>query len=269
MKLKVVSTAFLSLLLSIAIASVNANPVMIDDIIYFVGEDINATISHAGPVVQANVNGTYVFWAPGTPPTEATMYYPVPSSASNISVKIDETTLAWNWNNTHYDTVIGDYPFINWTITLVPNSGFTISVHYEHPVPLIEGKYKFLYAFGTARLTRFKYCPANITTYISKDVAHTEDDIDVYLVTPQLEPAYYTMTSLDEVWKVRYTEENTTGTKDFLITIKKNPPVGGIYIPVNKLELLAPYIGLTTLLAVAVISVGYVKKRKRDTKINS
>jgi len=45
--------------------------------------------------------------------------------------------------------------------------------------------------------------------------------------------------------------------------------VGGIYIPVNKLELLAPYIGLTILLAVAVIAVGYVKKRKRNTEFNS
>jgi hypothetical protein len=45
--------------------------------------------------------------------------------------------------------------------------------------------------------------------------------------------------------------------------------VGGIYIPVNKLELLAPYIGLTILLAVALITVGYVKKRKRDREINS
>jgi len=43
-------------------------------------------------------------------------------------------------------------------------------------------------------------------------------------------------------------------------------PVGGISIPINKLELIAPYIGLTILLAVAVISVGYVKKRKRDFK---
>jgi len=39
-------------------------------------------------------------------------------------------------------------------------------------------------------------------------------------------------------------------------------PVGGIYIPVNKLELLAPYIGLTILLAVAVVTVGYARKRK-------
>jgi len=45
--------------------------------------------------------------------------------------------------------------------------------------------------------------------------------------------------------------------------------VGGISLPVNKLELLAPYIGLTILLAIAVISVVYVKKRKRNTEINS
>ena len=46
-------------------------------------------------------------------------------------------------------------------------------------------------------------------------------------------------------------------------------PVDGLWIPVNKLELLAPYIGLTILLAVAVVTVGYVKKRKRHTEINS
>jgi len=46
-------------------------------------------------------------------------------------------------------------------------------------------------------------------------------------------------------------------------------PVGGISIPVDKLELLTPYFGLTMLLAVAVITVVYVKKRKRHTEINS
>jgi hypothetical protein len=47
------------------------------------------------------------------------------------------------------------------------------------------------------------------------------------------------------------------------------PVVGGVYIPANKLELLAPYIGLTVLLAVAIVAVVYVKKRKRNTEINS
>jgi hypothetical protein len=55
-------------------------------------------------------------------------------------------------------------------------------------------------------------------------------------------------------------------------TVKVTIPgasVGGIYIPVNKVELLAPYIGLTILLAIAVSTIGYVKKRKRHTEINS
>jgi hypothetical protein len=42
------------------------------------------------------------------------------------------------------------------------------------------------------------------------------------------------------------------------------PAVGGIFVPVNKLELLAPYIGLTLLLAVAIVTMVYVKKRKKQ-----
>jgi nitrous oxidase accessory protein NosD len=51
--------------------------------------------------------------------------------------------------------------------------------------------------------------------------------------------------------------------------ILSSNPVGGISLPVNKLSLLAPYIGLTTLLAATVVAVVYVKKRKRKTEINS
>jgi hypothetical protein len=46
------------------------------------------------------------------------------------------------------------------------------------------------------------------------------------------------------------------------------PPVGGNQIPVNGLELLAPYIGLTILLVVVVTTVAYVKKRKRARSVN-
>ncbi|MDH5389815.1 MAG: hypothetical protein OEX10_01490 [Candidatus Bathyarchaeota archaeon] len=51
------------------------------------------------------------------------------------------------------------------------------------------------------------------------------------------------------------------------------PPVGGKATPIAKVavkpELQIPYIGLTILLAVAVMTVGYVKKRKRHTEIIS
>jgi len=54
-----------------------------------------------------------------------------------------------------------------------------------------------------------------------------------------------------------------------MISTSPSAPVGGISIPVNKLSLLAPYIASTTLLAVAAVAVIYVKKRKRQTEINS
>jgi hypothetical protein len=50
---------------------------------------------------------------------------------------------------------------------------------------------------------------------------------------------------------------------------KPTQPVVGNQIPANVLELLAPYIGLTILLAVAVTTVAYVKKRKRVRVANS
>jgi len=46
-------------------------------------------------------------------------------------------------------------------------------------------------------------------------------------------------------------------------------PVGGISIPVNKLELLAPYIGLAMLLAVALTTIVYAKKRKEKHRYPS
>lgn len=42
------------------------------------------------------------------------------------------------------------------------------------------------------------------------------------------------------------------------------PPVGGIWVPINKFELLAPYIGLVSVIATATASVVYVRCRKKQ-----
>ena len=52
---------------------------------------------------------------------------------------------------------------------------------------------------------------------------------------------------------------------DFCIS-EDTTSVGGISVPVNKLSLLAPYIGLTILLAATVVTVVYVKKGKRNAE---
>ncbi len=40
-------------------------------------------------------------------------------------------------------------------------------------------------------------------------------------------------------------------------------PVGGVWVPINKFELLAPWIGLASLITAAAVSVGYVRRRKK------
>jgi hypothetical protein len=77
------------------------------------------------------------------------MVYPTPPGTINISVKMDETELEWsNYtktfpDETHY-TAIGDWTMINCTIHPVLDQ-FTLTIHYEHPILLINGSYTFLY----------------------------------------------------------------------------------------------------------------------------
>ena len=43
-------------------------------------------------------------------------------------------------------------------------------------------------------------------------------------------------------------------------------PVGGIVVPVNKLELVAPYLGLAGLASLVAVGVVLVRRRKNTTK---
>jgi len=46
------------------------------------------------------------------------------------------------------------------------------------------------------------------------------------------------------------------------------PPVGGVRVPINKIKLLAPWIGLASLMVVSAASIVYVKHRKKqETKL--
>jgi len=128
-------------------------------------EYINYTISWVNGSLWAKVDGTY-------PLTKSTiecedqalsasstwftftgdalpMVYPTPPGTTNISMKMDETELEWsNYtqtfpDETHY-TAIGDWPMITCTIHPILDQ-FTLKIHYEHPILLINGSYTFLY----------------------------------------------------------------------------------------------------------------------------
>jgi len=81
---------------------------------------------------------------------------------------------------------------------------------------------------------------------------------------------YQNETGSDAIGDLPYViDANNTDRYPLMYPWGASPSVGGISIPVNKLSLLAPYIGLTALSAVAAITVVYVKKRKRKIEIIS
>ena len=128
-------------------------------------EYINYTICRVNGSLWAKVEGTYPLtkfdiecqnqsgefdntWFTFTGDT-LPMVYPTPPGTTNITVKIDETELQWSNctqifpDKTHY-TAIGNWTMISCTIHPVPDQ-FTLKIHYEHPIQLINGSYTFLY----------------------------------------------------------------------------------------------------------------------------
>jgi len=84
---------------------------------------------------------------------------------------------------------------------------------------------------------------------------------------------YQNLTDSDGIWDHPYIIDGNNQDNYPLVNPWTPPPtptpVGGISIPVDKLSLLAPYIELTVLLAAAVVTAVYLKKRKRHTEITS
>lgn len=168
MKAHLLFTVYMCILLAIAglqfvpFAAANPTPVYL---LEMPEEYIDYTICWVNGSLWAKVDGTYPLtksiiecedqalsgsntWFTFTGDT-LPMAYPTPPGTINISVKMDETELEWNNytqtvpDATHY-TAIGDWTMINCTIQPVLDQ-FTLKIHYEHPILLINGSYTFLY----------------------------------------------------------------------------------------------------------------------------
>ena len=189
------------------ITPVTANPIP-TPIIMMPYEYIEATVSLDEGVMTAKVNGTYTFENLGY--DFVTMDYPVPPDSEGISVRINETLLDWDIIDAIYPTVIGTFTMIRWLIEPVPNH-FNITTYYEHPVPLLDGNYTFLYAMGTGRFLADypKVTTAYVTIRIDMDVAHPET-LNLYTIehsngTWIWKPANYTATPENGTWKITST----------------------------------------------------------------
>jgi len=95
------------------------------------------------------------------------MYFPVPYNVdwNTVKVYVNEKPVKWRISDWKYETIIGEYPVIEWTIFPLPNK-FNVTVVYEQEVePLSDGSFKILYAMATGRFlnqTYAKQCVAEV-----------------------------------------------------------------------------------------------------------
>lgn len=245
---KLIVTTFISVLLFSAIVGVRfvtfvvANPIIPGEHprLIMPVEYINVTISLVDGNLVTKVNGTYFFYSEGYGYDTVRMDYPLPPNATNISVKLNETSwggwiyetwLNWTYNTKTYPTVIGDWPMINWTLFLSSYTGnLIIKTYYEHPIPIIDGNYTFLYAMGTGKYVDTSDWGTTAYINIRTEINHT----DLHVYTVGFIDGTWTWNPVD----YKITEENTTE----IITLKI------VSTPLKEdLFLCYPYFGNKTL----------------------
>lgn len=167
-------TAVLAVLLFLAIAKMHLIKVTSEDfvsgyplpsypLLAMSEEYINYTITRINGSLWAKVDGVFpinkvfgageMFELDGVEyivvSDELPLLYPTPPGTTNISVKFNESELNWsNYTETYpealHHTAIGDWPMIYCKINHAPDF-FTLKIHYEHPISIINGSYTLLY----------------------------------------------------------------------------------------------------------------------------
>jgi hypothetical protein len=143
---------------------VNANEMQVNASISLVNQQLWAsvdaqysisTIYGLGQSYSVKYNGDNGDFNVVTNKLEA--HYPIPLSTKNISVEINNQEQNWQIDNNGFCHIFdSNLPEINWTIQPVP-SHFTITVHYEEPIPSTTGSTAYLgqYALVFPLIPRF------------------------------------------------------------------------------------------------------------------
>ena len=190
-------------------------------------EYVNYTIANVNGTLWAKIDGTYPIHKLSSAEEtfelnnvtyivtsdDLPMVYPTPPGTTNIHVELDATELEWsNYTETYPDalhyTAVGDWPMIYCMISKAPEY-FTLRIHYEHPLAVINGSYTFLYDLNISPY---------LTPWSNKSIAffniHMEtncENLNVYTVRADgtWNPINYTTTKeeLAETISVKITSE--------------------------------------------------------------
>jgi len=115
-------------------------------------EYVNYTITQVNGTLWAQIDGTYPLYfldesdgGVSCVPAELPMVYPTPPHTTNIHVWVNGTELDWSdWFYDTHHTAIGDWEMIYCIVSPV-SEYFVLTIHYEHPVEVVNGSSLFLY----------------------------------------------------------------------------------------------------------------------------
>jgi hypothetical protein len=112
-------------------------------------EYVNYTIVSRDDCLWAKIDGTYPIYVTGELPELLPMVYPTPPQTTNIQITLDGKELSYsNYTDAYpsalHHTAIGDWAMVATVISPVTEK-FTLGIHYEHPLQVVNGSALFLY----------------------------------------------------------------------------------------------------------------------------
>jgi len=237
MRIKLLFIAVLVLLCSSPCLRSNVNKAIANPVPYplirMPEEYIYANITMSDENAYARVNTTYPFTENdfGT----VSMSYPLPINSTDVNVRVDSNETYWWYTNQTYETVYGNIPVINWTISPAPNK-FVVNVNYDHEVPKVGENFTYFYAMGTWKSLEGIY-NKQVTAYVTVDVnnmnvSDTETlEISVYQIGRNSTTGQwvwkllkYGVSKNNETFRISVTVQSDSFapiTGDFLLTFKK------------------------------------------------
>ena len=189
-----------------------SNPIPINtNLLWLQSENMTIEVSPNNNGYAAEVRGVYPFQLSGIAEnatvleelreearSEMTMMFPVPPNSENISVKIFDENISWEWADNEYPTELGNFPMIKWIFRIPENmitttnygggwvvsSNFTLVVEYAHSIPLENGGYTLLYALGTGMyLGAYNYWKGQASAYIDTKFPEEVKIVEAKLTT--------------------------------------------------------------------------------------
>jgi hypothetical protein len=285
-KLLLITTVTLVLLFS-AVAGVQhvnseaANPLPSPPLIAMPEEYVNYTITNVNGSLRAKIDGTYplhILFGPEQEYTwDSTSYqvvsgplalvYPTPPGTTNITLSMNETHLSWDnfteiYPNALHHTAIGDWPMINCTIYPIPEY-FTLKIHYEHPIMLINGSYTFLYDLNISPYLSPYSNQSTAHFNIRMETNYTSLHINTIATDETLSPINYTTTRDGTAQTVTFqivSEYSSPLLGDILITFTESKAPEALEF--SYLLIILPIAVIATLIALIIY------RRKHKSKLS-